>query len=245
MTTEDFQTCRQKCTQGIPTLLVAGSTSSGKTSLINALLGEEILPVSYSCSTTVLCEVKYSKSGKRYAVAFIEKDDGEMEEEELDLSLEADRIKFARYVSCLEDDSEESEDSLSVCRKVDLYWPSHFLESVTIVDSPGVTTKTGYSEVRRITEHFQSKLACAILYVLDTTRSGDEAGEAGGLLASLGAFFPCRSAGLFILGKWDLSEIPPKSDEEQEFMARVKRKLVRHWPGFSRRQLLCLDAKSA
>lgn len=39
-----------------------GETSSGKSTLINQLIGEEILPIAVTASTTKVCRVRYSKN---------------------------------------------------------------------------------------------------------------------------------------------------------------------------------------
>ena len=72
-----------------------GSVSSGKSSLLNAILGEEILPKSHNADTAVMCELKYSrKDGKKMAVAYFKEGS-----EELDLEDENDRKKFKMYVT--------------------------------------------------------------------------------------------------------------------------------------------------
>ena len=49
-----------------------GETSSGKSSLINQLIGEEILPIAVTASTTKVCRVRYSKN---FVVSTKTKDD--------------------------------------------------------------------------------------------------------------------------------------------------------------------------
>ena len=74
---------------------LAGSVSSGKSSLLNAMLGEEILPMSHNAATAVMCELKYSrKDGKKMAVVHYKQGF-----EELDLDDEHDQKKFRMYVT--------------------------------------------------------------------------------------------------------------------------------------------------
>ena len=106
--------------------------------MLNALLGEELLPVSHSATTAVICELKCSRDdGKKMAV--IHFDQGS---EELDLEDEQDQEKFRRYVNKknhrrstnykLEEAAEaaataDPENSPS-CNRIEIFWPLEFLK---------------------------------------------------------------------------------------------------------------------
>ncbi|XP_019618029.1 PREDICTED: uncharacterized protein LOC109465257 [Branchiostoma belcheri] len=45
-------------------ILVAGETSSGKSSLLNLILGEELLPTATLSTTSVICEIRYGQERK-------------------------------------------------------------------------------------------------------------------------------------------------------------------------------------
>ena len=101
---------------------VLGSTSSGKSTLLNALLGEHLLPIDHNASTAVLCEIKYSHNGKKYAKIHFE---GDQEVEQLELESYGGRQQLASHVkrggtallSCT-----------PVCTFVEIFWPQNFLK---------------------------------------------------------------------------------------------------------------------
>ena len=45
-------------------LFLLGETCSGKSSLVNLILGEELLPYSALCTTSTMCELKYGEERK-------------------------------------------------------------------------------------------------------------------------------------------------------------------------------------
>ena len=104
-------------------LFLTGSTSSGKSTLVNALLGESVLPTNYNAATAVLCEIKYWD--RKHAVVHLE--DGR-KPIHCDLST-ADGCKtFESYVSPAVRDSDAM-----TCRRVELFWPVDFLKVYNLI----------------------------------------------------------------------------------------------------------------
>lgn len=86
---------------------VSGETGSGKSTFINLLLGENILPCSLLSNTHVICEIRQSKSGKYEAhlvkrdgsEKFIEVgDDGDKELFQTNLGTEVERTENGKPV---------------------------------------------------------------------------------------------------------------------------------------------------
>lgn len=53
-----------KCSPGGLYFVFTGETSSGKSRLVNLILGKEILPYSILSSTSAICELKFGKERK-------------------------------------------------------------------------------------------------------------------------------------------------------------------------------------
>ena len=110
-----------------------GSTSSGKSTLLNALLGEAVLPTSHSASTSVLCEIKYSADpNKKFAIVHI-MTDGTKHQECLDLTVSEDRKRFVAFVDKKKRGphdflSSKHKHSRQECLKVEIFWPLEFLQ---------------------------------------------------------------------------------------------------------------------
>jgi energy-coupling factor transporter ATP-binding protein EcfA2 len=154
-----------------PAILVAGSTSSGKSTFINALLGEDILPTDYNAATSVLCEIKYTDENEPFA--FLHRKKGSKQREDrVYLNDDRDRKKFKDAVSPPRQ-PEDLHKTVSYLR-VEIFLRIEFLKYVTLVDSPGATEN---SALRRITEQCQQDMACGFIYVLDAGRAAEEASQ--------------------------------------------------------------------
>lgn len=237
--------------KGKPTLLIAGSTSAGKSTLANALLGEAMLPTSHNASTAVVCEIKYSsKPGKKWAVMHFKKGK-ETKTEEVNLMTSEGCSRYADCIvgSRLRTTSAPVMSSQYICERSEVYWPLEFLKDFTIVDSPGVTENEEGSIARQITEQFQRDLACGFMYVLDATRAAEEAAQVGGLVRTVvkaTKSLPPPGSALFIVNKWDLLVQQVSAAEQKQFLRRIGQCLASRWPGFdASKQLLTMNAKLA
>eukprot|EP00118_Oscarella_pearsei_P016732 m.161900 g.161900 ORF g.161900 m.161900 type:complete len:1074 (+) comp38822_c2_seq2:611-3832(+) len=221
-----------------PLLLIAGSTSCGKSTLLNCLLGEDVLPTAYSAATSVICEIKRSDDPhKKTAIVHLESGS-----KTLDLSDKEDQEKLRDFITVQYDP--ETKKPRSVCKNVEVHWPCEFLEHFTLVDSPGVTG-TSLSPLKEITEKFRDDKASAIIYVLDATRAPKEASEAGGLLREIKSAVPSGAA-LFVLNKWDIfADEQRKPQVQDEYVDSIRRQIAANWTGIRSDQLLRYNAKLA
>jgi energy-coupling factor transporter ATP-binding protein EcfA2 len=255
MTPKMFEETKEAVTRGTPTLLVAGPTSAGKSTLLNALLGEQVLPTSYNATTSALCEIKYSQTpGKKYAVVHLNTGESEYSTIELDLTAEEGRIQFAEYVyanreQLAQESNIDGDEAIPVCTRAEIYWPEEFLKHFTLVDSPGVTEQEGDSVARQLTERFQTDLACGFIYVVDGTRSAEEAAQVGGLLLAVSkgtGSLPSSNSALFVINKWDLASQQMRKDERQEFLSKLEMQVSSRWTGLKpQQQLITMNAKLA
>ena len=100
----------------------AGETSSGKSSLVNLILGEEILPCCTTVTTSTICELKY---GERPAMVVHFKDkDPETGETTKNIPLD----EPFEESSCREQISTFVHKKGSSFKKVELFWPHDLLQ---------------------------------------------------------------------------------------------------------------------
>ena len=100
----------------------AGETSSGKSSLVNLILGEEILPCCTTPTTSTICELKY---GERPAMVVHFKDkDPETGETTKNIPLD----EPFEESSCREQISTFVHKKGSSFKKVELFWPHDLLQ---------------------------------------------------------------------------------------------------------------------
>ncbi|XP_066272439.1 uncharacterized protein [Branchiostoma lanceolatum] len=223
-------------------ILVAGETSAGKSSILNMLLGEEILPYSLLSTTSVICELKYG--AKRCAVAHLTEPDPTTGGDTVDIAFQ-DTVpvmqQLAPYVQQRGDRS-----APSPYKKVEIFWPLAYLKGgIVIVDSPGI------GESDDMTKHVISYLpqAFAFIYVINSgTAGGVQEDRLQNLLKMISEkkdgdwlhhFNP--EAAIFVCNKWD--QVPGK--EADEVNHDTWKKLKRCWPGIKEHQLYYLSAKTA
>ena len=100
----------------------AGETSSGKSSLVNLILGEEILPCCTTVTTSTICELKY---GERPAMVVHFKDnDPETGETTKNIPLD----EPFEQSSCREQISTFVHKDGLLFKKVELFWPHDLLQ---------------------------------------------------------------------------------------------------------------------
>ena len=190
---------------------VIGTFSNGKSTVINALLGEEVLPAYALPTTAVINEVKYGEN-KEAILHF-----RDPLPETLPASLSTKALKHMKEhgiknIPPLRISYTEIEDYVvipigadpkemlleSPYEKVELFWPLEMLkEGVEIIDSPGLNE----SDTRaRVTMDYLSK-ADAILFVLaaDHLCSKDEMDFVENNLCAFGFTDP-----FFVVNKFDL-----------------------------------------
>ena len=103
-------------------LAVLGQFKRGKTTFINALLGEEILPTGILPLTSIITLIRFGIT-KRAEVVFLDK-----------RRCTIDATELRQYVS----ESENTKNEKKV-HHVELMYPSHFLKNgIVLIDTPGV-----------------------------------------------------------------------------------------------------------
>eukprot|EP00058_Branchiostoma_floridae_P008076 XP_002593564.1 hypothetical protein BRAFLDRAFT_88492 [Branchiostoma floridae] len=215
-------------------ILVAGETSAGKSSLLNLLLGQDLLPCSHLSSTSVICRLRYGVRRRAVAVRL----DGA--EEEVPLDEDSDLNVLSEYVH------NKQRDQPLPYKSVDIYLPIDYLKSgVFLVDSPGIGESTAMTSIAMdyLSEAF------AFIYVINSASAGGvQEDRLQALLQTVNSrkgeddrpLFSPRSA-IFVSNKWDL--IPP--GEREAVKQDTIRKLKTCWPGFTTDQLFFMSTKLA
>ena len=223
---------------------VIGTFSNGKSTVINSLLGEEVLPAYALPTTAVINEVKYGDN--KEAILYFRNP----LPENLPASLSVKALKHMKtygmknipplHISYNEIEDyvvipmgEDPKEMLleSPYEKVELFWPLPMLkEGVEIIDSPGLNE----SDTRaRVTMDYLSK-ADAILFVLaaDHLCSKDEMEFVENFLNAYGFTDP-----FFVVNRFDLIQ----EREKERVIKFAEMKLA----GFTTNPIYCISAQKA
>jgi len=154
-------------------VLFIGAFSSGKSSMINALIGYELLPTGFLPETAVLGEIHYGE--KKEIWLYPKKGMWEGGDQPFKLT-ETTTEEIEKYVSLSADDAINTMEEEEGCNKkinskfekMVIYWPLDILkDGVVFVDSPGINDP--YSNDYIVNGYLPK--ADAIIYVMDSAHA--------------------------------------------------------------------------
>lgn len=166
---EDLEKTREKSGEKFK-VLIMGIFSSGKSSLINALIGEELLPTGFLPETAVIGEMHYGETKK--ITMYPKKGMWEGGDNPFPLP-NPSREEISKYASidneagmnCKADDSDRIK---SKFEKMVIEWPLEILkDGVVIVDSPGINDPYNNNYITRS----YLPTASAVIYVMNSQQA--------------------------------------------------------------------------
>ena len=108
-------------------LYLPGETSSGKSTLLNLILGEQLLPYSVLSTTSTICELRYGDTPKLVA-HFKDKGSGDTSKTVLlDKPSEASEQSYLKKISEFVH-LKTSREKGSHYKKIELFWPHNLLK---------------------------------------------------------------------------------------------------------------------
>ncbi|XP_028400626.1 dual serine/threonine and tyrosine protein kinase-like [Dendronephthya gigantea] len=233
-------------------LLIAGESSAGKSSLLNLILGEELLPHHVLCTTSAICELKFGK--ERKLVTHYKYDDNWQQrppprtlylktKEECGESYQE---QIAPFVYLEQTEREKG----SSCEKVEIFWPHELLEEgIVIIDTPGL----GESDVMDNVLMNYLPNAFAFIYVIDVSHAGGVQRDIKGKLMEIlerlrkfeghnETFNRLAECSLFVCNKWDQVQETQKAEVKKY----VSDKLSDFWQNENLyHQIVCISTTQA
>ncbi len=154
-TSNNFNLTRELLEKGEFNLAVCGKVKNGKSSLINALIGKELLPVCTDVATSRVFKISHSKEEKFYVV-YGNGNRKEISQEELST--------YGSQAVINKEGEAEIENTISY---IQVFTPMDFLpEGVSLIDTPGIGST--YPHHTAITKQY-IKQADAVMFVMNPT----------------------------------------------------------------------------
>src|SRR5215211_7359099 len=154
---KEFERYRQRLVENTYKVLVVGEAKRGKSSFINALIGEDILPTNVRVTTSQVFDVRLAER-EAYRLRFEDNSRREITRDDL-----------PRYGSQVLEDAGERPELDQVIRWIEVDTPTiRFLpEGVSLLDTPGLGAL--YAAYAQITQRFVPH-ADAVIFVLDSEK---------------------------------------------------------------------------
>ncbi|KAK6175346.1 hypothetical protein SNE40_013831 [Patella caerulea] len=222
-------------------VVFSGETGAGKSSLLNLLLGEDILPTHSLSCTFLICKLKYGSTyGSKLFYENGSTDDRSYENLE-EAKANLDQTVFEKNLN--------NRASVSRIKEIEIYLPAEILKSgITIVDTPGFGENEKLNRI--VAEFLSSKTISAFIYLIKTDNAGGV--QEDRLLDFLRDIRKLRktsvcnlrddiapNAAMFICNRWD------KITEHEKVKQNALSKLSDAWPGFENKQALFFSTEAA
>lgn len=211
-------------------IVFAGETSSGKSSIVNAIIGEKILPTGIMATTTRVCRVKFSK--------------------ELKISTCSGNDKMYRKHTSFQNTKRMAEDLKIIAQTndqkityIDIFMPLPFQQgNVAIVDTPGIGDEDQKEVAQKMIDYLPNALA--FVFVINVAAAGglqkdrfipilDHVKKS---LKGMVCFDPDDV--IFLLNKWDTL----LHDDEKEMFFKTTEEHLRHiWKDVKSERILRLS----
>ncbi|XP_056003569.1 uncharacterized protein LOC125663164 [Ostrea edulis] len=191
-------------------ITITGDTSSGKTSLVNKLVGQRLMTPKILRATSKICRIRNSET---YAIEVLDVDGKVLEERTAFTDHRKMNKKLDKYTCTREDNAR--------MYYIDIYSPLGNLDvkgNVMLVDTPGISGAKGTNSV--LMEFLPN--AVGFIFVIDVSRAGgveeDRLLEILGSIVKTRYMMPCFEPDdvLFVINKWNLLQYSAKSEETSD-----------------------------
>ncbi|XP_061165684.1 dynamin-like protein 2 [Saccostrea echinata] len=199
-------------------IVVAGETSSGKSSIINLIIGTDIVPTDIMATTTRVCRIRYSDKKR---VSALDKDG-----KDVVLSEFNDEEKL---MEMMEDLARTGDQHIEF---IDVWFPVPILKgNIIIVDTPG-KGDTGQDDVaNKMMEYLPN--AVAFIFVVNVSTAGGFQDDrllhiiksVRQSMSQMYCFNP--EDAIFLLNKWDA--VPQKKNRKRDLYEELKEKVHDIW----------------
>ncbi|ASM37013.1 dynamin family protein [Campylobacter sputorum] len=202
---------------------IVATMSSGKSTLLNAILGQELLPAEDRATTARIAKIYNDDSKSKFAVTALTSDG----------SLVVDEYETYDNITATSENIKRLNNNDSVHElKItgNIPYINNYGINVVFVDTPGPNNSSDQSHERRVYELLNKSYKPLIIYVLNAT--APEINDDSVLLKNISdkmkeSGFQSKDRFLFVLNKLDIAKAPTKDDIKLSIV-KAKEYLSKH-----------------
>ncbi|HPP87332.1 MAG TPA: dynamin family protein [bacterium] len=202
---------KEKVLNGIFRIMIVGQFNNGKSTFLNALLKEKVLPVGATETQATINIIKYGES-KKVKLNYYGKIDDNGKEISTGKIVEIGYTDLERYTTALTDEADKNSKQI---KYAEVYYPTEYCKNgVEIIDTPGLNSTYDYHEKATLDYLPNGNAAIMLMRASQFFQESEE--------RYLKMFREFINKIIFVVNYWNDDEYEEFKEEYEYFVSKIK-----------------------